>query len=290
MMLFMLPLTLFSRDVGFIILDFCTLLAIVLSIRAIHRENPIPFYLVLLALLNWQMFSLLFLGQTDAFAFVGIVMGWLAVRHRKPLWLSLAFWLLLIKPLNILLVGLLYLMSIRNWSWREIALAVSIPILSLPITALFIGEDWIIRFIENPGEAPPDSTQVIQTSWVAAEHLHVPPIIIGILAVIAIAAFLWAAWRYGTSEWTVSLALSTNFLFSPHLNQHNYILLVPAFIYVGRHHPRLAWLVYLSTWGPFIRAIFGNDFFPVDIFYALILLISAWVLGWQERDVIRPEA
>lgn len=270
------PLGLFSLRTGHAVLFLFSLGSILVSVRILEMTGRIPWYAWVLILVNLHTFDMFIRGQLDSFVLIGIVLGWWAIRRRNPLALSLAFLLMTIKPpLNVGLTGLLFLIAIRRWSWREIALALSMPAVAAIISGLILGFDWPLHIINRP--AP-----VIYLSislWRGTAMAGLPAWPVATATALGVIAFLRVALRDGLTERTLCLALATNLLFTPYANGDHYALLIPALIYLARRNWRLTLLAYLATWTPLLRLVLGYDAAIIDIFYPMILFAGSWMLN-----------
>ena len=210
-------------------------------------------------------------------------LGWLALRQERPWLMAVAWWLLAIKPPNVLLVILLYLWSMRRWRARQWLSAVSLTVLSLLASSLLLGWDWPRRYLDNMRAEPP-LTFLISSVWRGAEQLGVRQWPLLVLGMLALGGWLALVRREGLSERSLSLGLAVNLLFSPYTLSYHYILLLPTFLYVARRDWRWALLAYLTTWTPFLRLLGGFDITWVDSSYPLALLVGAWWVGRRGRE------
>ncbi len=74
-------------------------------------------------------------------------MGWWAIHTHRPLVLATAFCLITLKPQTVLLTGALFLYGMRDWSRRDILIALSLPALALITSPLIAGLDWPLRLL-----------------------------------------------------------------------------------------------------------------------------------------------
>jgi len=126
-------------------------LVLLMVVAAYYSRNLL---FVALALTTPFVIDHVLRGQLDAVVLSGAVLACYAVQHRRPLLVSVALWLMAIKPVNVTLVGLLVAVSIRRWSWREIAVVLSLPALSLAGSFVVIGWDWPARYVTNYNRVP----------------------------------------------------------------------------------------------------------------------------------------
>ena len=276
MMLYFVPVSWLGRDAGLFVLMVTTIITIIFVMEVLAQEQTFPRVATYLAMINFPMFSLLFLGQVDFFPLLGMIIGWWGIRQRKPWALGLGFWFMVFKPINVILVGLLFLLEIRHWHWHQWLKVFSLPIVSLVMAMPVCGTDWIIRYIQNPGQHQPDDT-LIQTIWRAADQLGIPTLLVALVGLAALAVFLKIAWQQGVNRWTLSLALATNLLFTPYAYNNHYLLLLPVFLWISAGNTYSMVLLYaIMNLTPVLRAAFSLDPFPLDILYPLVIYIMLW--------------
>jgi hypothetical protein len=273
--LFLAPLTLLSLKTGQAILNVASILGLVGSIHAYRQVRPVPTYAVVLALTSPHVFDLLIRGQIDGVLLVGAVLGWWAIRQQRPLGLALAFCLLAIKPLNVILVMLLFLSGIRRWSRRDWLKVFSLPALAMLVSVFIAGWDWPLRYVDFARANPLTDLRSI-TFWRSAPQLGLPTWPFAILGVFAVAAFLWQAWHLGVNDWTLNLSLATNLVFSFYANGYHYVLLIPSFLFVSTKSWVLTLIAYALTWTPLFR-IHDDQIVYRDYAYPILLLILLWM-------------
>jgi hypothetical protein len=196
------------------ILTVSSLVALLASTRIVRTKKPFPVFMVVLAVLNLHTFDLLIRGQVDAFILLGIALGWWSVRNKQPWGLSLAFWLMGIKPLNVILPALLYLFAIRKWSRLHQFQAISLTAFSVLLSFVLIGVDWPLRYIHNYQVYSPPKAYLTLTLWRVAKLLDLPSWPFMVLGLVCVIAFLRLTLRTGLNEWTLSVALATNLVFA----------------------------------------------------------------------------
>ena len=272
LLLFVIPTLPFGLAVGYILFAGLSLVGIAYAVwhsAYLLPEKPSRLTTVL-AVITWHTFSLIFLGQVDVVTLVGTVLGWWSIRRRNPWGLSAAFWFLAVKPLNVILVGVLFLLEIRKWTWREMAQAFSLPAVSVILSNFLLGNDWIFRYIENLGADPPDEL-FIASVWKGARLLGFPQVLVAGLMLAGLVVFLRSAWLQGVNFWTLSQAVTLNLFFSPYAYIHHYVLLIPVFLGLKGRWRAAA---YALTWFIIPRAILGPDAAALDVFYPLLLYIA----------------
>ena len=276
-----IPLTLLSVPVGQAVLTVMSFLGIILAVHAVRESERTPVVFVVLAVVNLHTFDLVIRGNLDAFLLAGVGLSWIGFQRKNPWLLSLGFWLMSIKPVNVALAGLLFLLAMRRWPFRDWLKAASLLLVSLVVSLLVNGLDWPLRYV-NTYKADPPYTYLIVTVWRAAGALHLPTALIVALCGIALAGWGFAVWKVGLTQFTLGLALATNLIVSPYALGYHYILLIPAFLYVARRRPGLALLAYAATWTPLLRLRLGFSITWIDLAYPLIVLASLWLIGWKD--------
>ena len=242
-----LPLGVPSLEAGSAVLTTASLMCLLLALYVLRRLQPIPRYGLVLALVNLSVVDLIIHGQLDMFTLAGMVLGWWAVEKRNPLLLGAGFCLMSMKPVNIVLPVLVFLIAIRKWSWRDIGLVFTAPLLMLAASSALVGFDWPLKYVANYHD--PVSKFAISI-WRGMAVLNLPTWLPAIPGVVALLAFLRRAWREGLTEWTLGIAIATNLAFTPYAHGHYYVALIPAFLSVSRRDWRwavLAWAADLGT-------------------------------------------
>lgn len=274
-----------SPQVSLALLNTLSLIGIMGCIYIWQNQWPVPRYAPVLAVLNLYTVDLLVRGQIDTFVLGGMVSGWWAIQNHRPVWLSVAIALLVIKPLNIILVGILFLIAIYKWSWRDYIVVASVPAILSVLSSLLISVDWPIQYFQYSRENRPfDGFN--STIWKASSQFNIPFAPFIVIAIIAVIIFIFWAIRLGNTQWTVSIAIATNLVFTTYANGNHYILLVPVFLFLSRYNGRLAVIAYLTTFTPLLRLFWGLDITWVDIAYPVILLLGLWY--YRPRDVQQP--
>lgn len=289
-LLFFAPLTALSLRPGQALFLTGTLGLLVGSVPLLRERRAFPVHAVLFALLNLHTFDVLIRVQVDGFVPFGVALGWWAIHQRRPWLLSLAFWLMAIKPINVVLVAAIYLVAIRHWSRSEQARVLALPGFSLLVSFVVLGADWPLRYIEAYRLDPPDRAYLTLTLWRIARSIHFPfwPLIV--LAGGCVALTLLLAWRVGLHPWTLSIALTTNLVFAQYATGNHYVNLIPAMLFLASRSRRVTTLAYLATFTPLLRIWFGVRIASIDLLYPLILLIAAWYFAIQDGLMALPRA
>lgn len=288
-LLFFVPLTALSLRLGQALFLTGTLGLLLGSVHLVRERRAFPVYAVLFALLNLHTFDVLIRVQVDGFVPFGVALGWWAVHQRRPWLLSLAFWLMAIKPINVVLVAAIYLIAIRHWSRGEQARVLALPVFSFLVSFVVLGADWPLRYIEAYRLDPPDRAYLTLTLWRIARSIDFPfwPLIA--LAAVCVALTLWLGWRTGLHRWTLSIALATNLVFAQYATGNHYVNLIPAALFVGARSRRVAIVAYLTTFTPLLRIWFGTRIAPIDLLYPITLFVAGWYFAAQDGLVSLPK-
>ena len=267
--------------------QFVISVAIILAGLRILNPKTSEYKYIFLSLFNLHTFDLLHRGQLDAIVLFGAILGFWAISHKKPLWLSLAFCLMAMKPpLNVLLVYLFYLILIRSWGKKDIAISFSLPFVMIFVSSIAVGIDWPIAYVKN---LSPPYTLFSISIWNGLSNIGFPHWPVFILAFIAILFFFRIAWKEGSNFYTLGIALATTFIFIPYANSDHYVLLLPAFILVLQKLPFLGILAYATTWIPLLSEWWGPSTRPISVLYPIILLLGAYMIRHKENITIAKE-
>ncbi len=229
------PLANMPRQQAAIVFTALTLISVVTSIVIVSRNRPLN--VVGMAVINPTLMSLIANGQVDALPLLGVCIGYLAVKRNNVALLSASFFIMAIKPYNVILVIALYLFVSREWR------ALAFPLLAYFASSMFIGFDWPFRVILQLQNSPPPVAPE-STIWRAG----LPGFMIIGLLVLALLGFVRQVRAEGLGERTLALALATTLTFTPYALLAHYVLLIPGFLFVAQRNLFLAVLAYLTTW------------------------------------------
>jgi len=280
----LVPLVWLPLPWGGAVLNVLSLVALAFAAHPFRKEGQISVLFVVLAVANLHTFDLLIRGQVDALGLAGVAIGWIAFRREQPWLMSTGFWLMSLKPNNLLLAGVLFLIAMRRWPLLDWIRALSLPVVSLGFSFALFGLDWPVRYVKNfsiPCE-PCYASEWIVTLWRAAGALHIPAMLVVFLCALALLAFAYAVWKVGLTWTTLSLALATNLAVTPYGLGYHYVLLIPAFLFVASRSRPLAVVAYALTWTPLLRLRWGFAVTWVDFGYLLVLLMGVWWVSWRE--------
>ena len=287
--IFLIGITnLFPLNYGNAVLAVLTIGGQFLAIKAIAPQDKQPSLLILvLAIVNLHTIDLILRGNVDGFLSIGLALGWMGVTKRKPLLAGLGLWLLAIKPVNVLLVFLVLGCAMWKWSAKE-KLLTAIPLgISILLSFPVFGFDWPVRYIHLMQANPP--FDYLQTSlWRSFEFFGLGRgAAYGVCAIaLAFTALVIIRSRV-TNPGILSIAITTNIVFSPYTLGSHYTILAPVFVTVSKERIWLALSLWALTFTPLLRLIWGFDIAWIDSAYPLALMIGAWS---QEINAARSPA
>lgn len=277
------PLQILSPEMGIVVWNVISVLFMVGGIELWRHNYPTPSIGVAFAMANVHTFDFLLRSQIDSFILLCAIISWWALLERKPIMFGIAFAFMITKPLNVVLLSLMFAYMVLNWSWRE-RLLVVLPSVLLALSAFpLFGWDWPYRYFTYGLEVDPPLGLEI-TLWKAANVLGIPSIWVFVPVSVAIGAWLLALFRYGASPWLFNISITTGLFITVFANGNHYIMLIPAMLFVTRYHLWVAAVAYLLTWTPLSRVFLGKDSSPMDIAYPAFLMLVLWYLWWQVRS------
>lgn len=244
---------------------FIVLLIALISIALLQKG--VPQVAILLAVLNIPNLVLIVSGEVDALILFGVVIGYIAVRRKNTALLAVALFIMAMKPQNVLLVITFFLIISRAWK------SVLLPIGAALASGFLIGLDWPLRYLSNLQSAPPMIDRRVEL-W----RSDIPPIILAVLAILAIAALVYVVKRDGFNEWAFSLAIATNLVFSVYALWVHFVLLIPILLFLARRDWRLALIPWSISWFlPFTPrgAPWFGMIYPLTVFFVLWLVVLA---------------
>lgn len=232
---------------------------VIISLALLRKD--VPLIGVVFAVFNIPAFILMVAAGIDSFVLLGIALAFVATLRRHAGLLSVALFILATKPQNVALVALVCLYASRDWkaTWLTIGAAV--------VSGLFVGLDWPLRYISYMQTWPPLIERRVEL-WA-----FLPPVMLVAAAVFALAALVYLLRRDGFNEWTFSLALTTNLVFSPYVLFAHFVLLIPALLFIARRNWRLALVPWLASW----LLLFSPPNIP---WFGMLYPISVFALLW----------
>ncbi len=269
-MLLLVPLAALPIRAGQSALTILTLSALL----AVTRAYTTHLFRATLALSTAFVVDHVLRGQLDALVLAGTLLGWWAVRERRPGGLSLALVVMAVKPINVVLAGLVLLIAVRRWSQREWLIVLSGPVAAVLLSALVIGFDWPLRYVRNLFATPPIVIFSV-TTWTT---LGPGTAVLGIWLVATLGQHVL---QEGASSRLVALALALNLVLTPYANDSHYVLLIPAWLWLVEQR-RAYLLLFPLTWLPLAR-VWGV---APEIIYPLLL--TGGLLG--DLSFVRPRA
>jgi len=275
-MLLLAPLARLPLRAGQAALTIFTLI----SLLAVTRAYTSNLLYVALALSTAFVLDHVLRGQVDAFALGGVILGMWALQHQRPVVLSAAYWLMLIKPVNLSLPLLLLTIAlIRHWPWRDWVIVSSFPVLSVAVAAVWIGPTWPLRYVQHLVSTPPWPGFAICSLWDVLGWGT------ALVALVLVALLAHLALRDGVTRGLVALALALNLLLASYANDDHYVLLIPAWLWLVECHWGYVGL-YPLTWLPLARL--GG--LSLEILYPLLLTGGLlWHLGFQGAPLTAAE-
>lgn len=237
---------------------------------------------VTLALVNLHTVDLILRGNMEGFLAWGLGFLLQALMTGSPLWLGLGWWLLSMKPINVLIPSALSFLYVLQTDSKHTLLKGLLPFVTTFALSFFIfGHDWPVRYWVSFSQHPPMTE--FQTSLWRAFHFfglskEEAKLLNLFLFFVGSACTLWifARNRFVPHEW-MALGLATNLLFSPYTLGSHYVLLSPVLAWLVYANPAFA-LIWLTTWTPLLRLFFGVQVAWMDLIYPLTLWISTWWL------------
>jgi len=284
-----IPTVFLPLNYGQALLLTASLAGLMFAVWVVDRHNKLFWLVKGLAVANLHTFDLLIRGNVDGFVVLGVGLGWLGIEKRKPWLLGIGIWFLSLKPMNVILVILVFIKLVRKWSLNE-KIQTALPLtFSLGISFFILGFDWPVRYVEMVGQNPP--LMYLQTSfWRMLAFLGIERIwalvLFGVV-VIGFGILVW--WLPQVDQRILALAIAMNLVFSPYTLGSHYVLLAPVFVILGKEHKRFA-LLWFLTLTPLLRLWWGFAWAWVDIVYPTALMLAAgYIVVKQytfEKDVI----
>lgn len=271
-MLLIVPLAQLPLRAGQAGLTMLSLTLLLAAARAYTRRR----LLLALGLTNAYVLDLVLRGQLDALVLAGAILSVWAVQQRRPLVLSVAVWLLTLKPVNAVVVLAVLVLAMRTWSWREWLVALSLPVLSCGLAAVVCGPDWPPRYLDNYLRWPLLTTYSVSL-WDTLGQTTL------LLAVWLTATVLQLSLATGATLYLVALALAANLMVTGYANDSHYVLLIPAWLWLVESDGRWAAL-YPLGWLPLAR----NWGYAPEILYPVLLTgCLLWVGLRQSRRTLQ---
>lgn len=282
-LLLIAPLSQLPLNIALGTLATVSIVCLVVSLWLLADMRPTPFMLLQLA--SMPAIYLIINGQLDSISLLGVSVAYWSHRRQKPLWLGIAFVLILVKPTNLILAGTVLLLGMHSWRWQDIAKAVGIPLVFVIGSGFVIGFDWMIRYVENYG-ALSLLDNGTSTLWKWLDSFGVDARLALIPLIIVLVLLLWRhTIKNGFSYWGLATAIATQFIFTPYAWIYHYVLLLPAQVYLTRRHWLLGLLVYALTWQPAVRyATGGRVYHTSDVVIPLTIGLICWGLYFTGRQ------
>ena len=279
------PTLLLPPNYGQAVMTITTLVGLLFSIHAINSiqgERRISILALVLAITNLHTFDLLIRGNIDGFILIGLALGWISVKQRKPFLLGIGLWLLSVKPPNIILAAIVMIWYTREWSRKDKLISIAPVCLTFLLSLYFFAPDWPIRYLRfivlNP------QLNYLQTSlWRAFDFFGLNLQISFWITLAAFVTFIliivWSNSAQGNR--LLSLAITTNLAFSAYSLGSHFVLLAPVYVLITSHN---RWFLasWLLTLTPLLRLVWGFEVAWIDLAYPFTLMIGILLLMLQE--------
>lgn len=245
-------------------------------------EDPLNLLIVGLALANIHTFGLVVSGNIDGFLALGLGLGWIGAKKRKPWLLGWGLWLLSMKPINVLFVIFVLFKMVWDWSVKDKIIAVSPLVVTVTASFPIFGLRWPLRYVQAMAEHPPNIKP--QTSlWRLFSHFGVERgIALGLFFVVSTLFLITIIRKKQIDKLTLIMAISTNLVFSPYTLGNHYVLLAPAFAVLAQTRTWMLGL-WLLTFTPLVRLVWGFKVSWVDIVYPLAIMICSGYLILKDQ-------
>lgn len=172
-LVFWIPLSWLPLNVSQLIQIVSILVFIVISLHLLNGHRPIPAFALVFAVGNLHTLEELVQLNLDALVLLGLALGWWSIRHHRPWGLAAAFWILALKPSNVILAALVFLIAIKTWSLRDQLTTLSLTLFSALAAFPLIGWDWPLRYIRHYSSGPPPEELSISL-WRINTQLSLP--------------------------------------------------------------------------------------------------------------------
>ncbi len=283
--LVILPTLFLSLHYGEALLIIISLLGMLISVAAVSKKNGerLSFLVTALAVVNMHTFDLINRGNIDGFLVLGIGLGWFGIIRKNPILLGIGFWLLSIKPLNILLPTLVFLKAIWHWPLSDKLKTIAPVLVTFLISFPVFGFDWIRRYVKAIQENPP-LVNPQTTLWRLLEPLGFQQDWALKLFIVSVIIFGIALIKSTTvDKRTLALALSANLVFSPYVLGSHYVILIPVFVILAQEFKWMMTL-WLLTLIPIVLLIFRTGIYWPNILYPISLMIGAGYLAIKNPE------
>jgi len=264
----LLPFALPPVGIGRALLLVFNVAVVLLSLRGRRRRRAS----ILLTILSLPCGALLWNGQLEGFALLGIGLGFWALSCRSPWALSAALVLMGTKPQEATLVALLLLWHARGWHWREWLKVAALPAGAAVFSCASFGLDWVGAI---GGASVGYAGDWVNVSW-PWRFLgpSVPLLAVAWSAAVAALALRFTV-RRPLSLYTLGVIVTANTLASPYVATHHLVVpLVMAWPWLLDRNLPLALVVYLTTLSPLLREGGDQTLNWLDFLFPLALMVS----------------
>jgi hypothetical protein len=277
---FLLYPTLFaSLPVGQALILTSSVLGLLFSVQVVAHSSAFRLLILTMALANLHTFDLLIRGNIDGFLSLGLGLGWLGLQRKNPLILGAGLWLLSIKPVNVILPGLVLVYGFWAWPWRQRLLVLAPLAITIALSLPLFGLDWPMRYW-NAINAHPPFIELQTSLWRVLALVGVGRAWAYGLFAAVIFVFIVALSRIQVvTAMTFAAALVINLVFSPYTLGSHYVLLAPVLVLLAQTNP-LFMTTWLLTFTPLARLFWGQAAAPIDSVYPIALMLG---LGYVTR-------
>ncbi len=267
------PLAVLPFEIGLALLRAFTLVVVVYALFSLTpaKEGYARLWAFILGLVNLHLFDLIFRGQIDAIALLGLL---LALQGKSWATKGIAYTLLAIKPPNTIpLIIYFFWLEWKEQGFRAAAKTLAIPAAVLAASLLLHGL-WPLRWLESYRATSPMEAWKT-TLWRTTDMLNLNPIIAAALALAAIALAVWL-WKYTDNrEEQIALIIITTFVATPYALSYHYVfVLVAVFPILMCWKLRVGIALYVLTFLPVIRLFIGPEQSYIDISFVLATFVA----------------
>jgi hypothetical protein len=263
--------------------------------------RALPVWIITLSLATPHTLDLILRGNFEGFLAFGLALAWWGYKTDRPLVAGVGIVFFTMKPINMVLPGVFFLVAGLRWGWRRFAWLVLPMLVTLALSVVMSGWDWPLRYFATSFSSDEVySTLSIQNPalylqaalWrFFEEALGVSPnwglVVSGVGYLLTIGYILW---ERETTAHKLAVTVTASLFFAVYVHGNHYVLAAPALALVLLKSPRYVW-IYALTFTPFLRLWWGWHHVWVDSLYILALLVVlVWLYVVQPRRVVMPES
>lgn len=272
------PLALVDPQAGLILLTLVTVATLAAAVLLINPPSFGRNLALVLVLFNLHTADLINRGQLVFFGILGILLGWLAYRDRRPWLMGFALILMSIDVPNTIPLLLLFLWWIwQNWP-RYSILVSFVPPLVVFLGSFVVFGNWLARWLHSFQAGEPLHTWRT-TIWQAASQLHLPAVMPWLIVLMAVVGFV-CGWRKTRAlqpevrdRIRLLLVVTATFIATPYsLSYRMMLALVFVFPYVAERSIPALLALYTLTFTPLLRLTVGVENAWIDI----VIILAAF--------------